>query len=142
MYNYAIQLEESGTAASCRDLPEFTAMGNSREETLSSGYDNLLTTLAIYQAIGRKIPHASAAREGEVSLLLPATITDKIELTNALIGNALSRQEVEHLNHLSSSSIDSLSNFFISSDSQDMQRVMQALRKKMAHRRSTGDGAC
>lgn len=87
MYEYPIEAyEEAGSWWSkCPDIPEAHSVGDTLEELLVNAVEGLTLALSIYVDQGRAIPLASPVGEKQHAIVLPATVTAKIALWNAMV---------------------------------------------------------
>lgn len=89
MYEYPIDAyQEAGSWWSkCPDIPEAHSAGDTLEELLENAVEGLTLALSIYVDQGRAIPLASPIGEKQHAIALPATVTAKIALWNAMTEN-------------------------------------------------------
>lgn len=91
MYEYPIVAhEEAGSFwSSCPDIPEAHSAGDTLEELLANAVEGITLALSIYVDQGRAIPLASPVAEGQHAIALPATVTAKIALWNAMVEKSI-----------------------------------------------------
>lgn len=87
MLSYPARLEKDGAAyvVSFRDIPEALTSGRSQKEALRMAADALVTAMDFHFEDRRAVPMPSKARRGEVMVELPASISAKVLLLNAML---------------------------------------------------------
>lgn len=86
--------QEGGWFASFPQIPEALTCGDTREEALKMAEDALVTALDFYFEDERAIPVADAHKAGEDYVLLPASVTAKVLLLNAMLKSETSQAEL------------------------------------------------
>ncbi|WP_129138806.1 type II toxin-antitoxin system HicB family antitoxin [Modicisalibacter coralii] len=84
-YPITIEPDTVGYMATSRDLPEFTAAGETVAETLENAIEILETTAGIYIDERRTVPGPSNTLDGEHLVALPLSTALKVLLSNAMI---------------------------------------------------------
>lgn len=86
--------QEGGWFASFPQIPEALTCGDTREEALKMAEDALVTALDFYFEDERAIPVADALKAGDDYVLLPASVTAKVLLLNAMLKSETSQAEL------------------------------------------------
>lgn len=83
LYPATFEKEDSGLyAVSFRDIPEALTCGDSYEDALVMAKDALVTAMDFYFETNRSVPLPSKAKDGEVLIELPPSISAKVILSN------------------------------------------------------------
>lgn len=85
IYPARIVADGHGFIASFRDIPEALTGGATREETIELARDALVTAMDFYFEDRRAVPPPTMAKRGEVGIRLPASVSARILLLNAMI---------------------------------------------------------
>jgi antitoxin HicB len=84
-YPATVQIDQAGFhLVTFPDVPEAGTDAETREEALHEAVDALIAALGGYMAERRPIPQPSRARPGQVLIALPALITAKLALYEAM----------------------------------------------------------
>lgn len=76
---------DGGFTVTFRDVPEAITQGDSLEEAKAMALDALVTALDFYFEDGRPVPTPSEALEGEVEIVLPPSVSAKVQLLNLFV---------------------------------------------------------
>ncbi|WP_223514242.1 type II toxin-antitoxin system HicB family antitoxin [Pseudomonas sp. GL-R-26] len=134
MYDYAIRFEEDNTpglAVFCRDLPELNSYGDDVAHALREAVDAIETTLSIYVDERRAIPAASAPRDGEHVVRLPAVTVAKIVLWNEMMVRDMRKADLCRLLGLAQTQGDRLVDFLHTSKMEAIEKALAALGKRL-----------
>jgi antitoxin HicB len=114
MLRYPAKLERDGEGyvVTFRDIPEAITSGATKEEAWVMAEDALLTAMDFYIEDERVVPPPSGARRGEAFVELPASVSAKVLLLNAMVDQSvrpfelakrmgIRRQEVQRIMDLS-----------------------------------------
>lgn len=85
---------EGGWFASFPQIPEALTCGDTREEALQMAEDALVTALDFYFEDERAIPLPDALKAEDEFVQLPASITAKVLLLNAMLKSGTSQAEL------------------------------------------------
>lgn len=109
---YAIKLTEADGAfvATCRDLPAFNSVGDSKEEALRESVDALVLALQSYIDARKPIPAATEKKRGEHWVELPALNVAKIGLHQAMLEKGVRKADLGTLMGLFGPQVDRLLN--------------------------------
>jgi len=77
--------DSGGYSVTFRDIPEAITQGDTIEEARAMAADALVTAMDFYFEDGRRVPEPSAAKRGEELVALPASVTTKVLLLNAMV---------------------------------------------------------
>jgi len=94
-YHVKFEHDETGWCVSFPDIPEALTGGETRDEALAMAQDALVTAFDFYFEDKREIPLPSY--EGEVFVEVPASVTAKVLLLNAMIQTGISNAELARL---------------------------------------------
>lgn len=135
MYDYAIRFEEDGTAPGvavfCRDLPELNSFGDDRQHAISEAVDAIESALSVYVDERRTIPAATPAKDGEVSIHLPAVTVAKIALWNEMMTLDMRKADLCRLLGLAQTQGDRLVDFLHTSKMEAIEKALAALGKRL-----------
>ena len=135
MYDYAIRFEEDGTAPGvavfCRDLPELNSFGDDRQHAISEAVDAIESALSIYVDQRRTIPAATRAKNGEVSIHLPAVTVAKIALWNEMMARGMRKADLCRLLGVSQTQGDRLVDFLHTSKMEQLESALAVLGKRL-----------
>lgn len=135
MYDYAIRFEEDGTAPGvavfCRDLPELNSFGDDRQHAISEAVDAIESALSIYVDQRRTIPAATPAKDGEVSIHLPAVTVAKIALWNEMQARGMRKADLCRSLGVSQTTGDRLVDFLHTSKMEQLERALESLKLKV-----------
>lgn len=76
------------------DIPEALTDGATRDEALANAADALATAMEFYFEDSRSVPLASPLKRGQVAVALPASLSAKVLLLNAMIEDGVSASEL------------------------------------------------
>lgn len=76
------------------DIPEALTDGGSREEAVANAADALETAMEFYFEDSRPVPPPSALKRGQVPIALPASLSAKVLLLNAMIEEGVTPSEL------------------------------------------------
>jgi antitoxin HicB len=86
--------EGGGFVVTFRDIPEAITQGDTLEEARSMAADALLTAMDFYFEDKRAVPAPSKAKKGEDLVALPASVSAKVLLLNAMIDGKVTPAEL------------------------------------------------
>ena len=97
--NYPVAIKRTGGAImlTCRDVPEFAAVGDDEPEALLNAIDGLETALMGYMQDREPIPATSAAKRGERVVRLPALTVAKLGLYEAMLDSNMRKADLARL---------------------------------------------
>ncbi len=129
MYEYPIDAyQEAGSWWSkCSDIPEAHSAGDTLEELLENAVEGLILALSIYVDQGRAIPLASPVGEEQHRIALPATVTAKIALWNAMTENKIRVADLARKLKLSHPVASRLVDFEHNSKIEQIESALKAL---------------
>ncbi|WP_319000926.1 type II toxin-antitoxin system HicB family antitoxin [Burkholderia arboris] len=93
-YPALIEPDEDGFMVSFRDIPEALTGGKTVEEAREMAADALLTSMDFYFEDKRPVPAPSKAKKGEVLVALPASVSAKVLLLNAMLAQGITPSEL------------------------------------------------
>lgn len=133
MFDYPVVVHESpdGCWVICPDLPEMHSAGDTPEQALAEAVEGVATALEIYIDQRRAIPLASAPKPGQPVVRLPALITAKAALWNAMTAQGLRKADLARLLDCSQPQIDRLLQMGHSSKIERVEQALQALGKRL-----------
>lgn len=76
------------------DIPEALTDGGTRDEAVANAADALATAMEFYFEDSRPVPPASPSKRGHVAVALPASLSAKVLLLNAMIEEGVSASEL------------------------------------------------
>lgn len=86
--------EGGGYVVTFRDIPEAITQGDTLEEARAMGADALLTAMDFYFEDKRPVPAPSKAKKGEELIALPASVSAKVLLLNAMLEQGVTPSEL------------------------------------------------
>ncbi|WP_324251287.1 type II toxin-antitoxin system HicB family antitoxin [Burkholderia sp. B21-005] len=93
-YPALIEPDEDGFMVSFRDIPEALTGGKTVEEAREMAADALLTSMDFYFEDRRPVPAPSKAKKGEELISLPASVSAKVLLLNAMLEQGVTPSEL------------------------------------------------
>ncbi|MBR8221289.1 type II toxin-antitoxin system HicB family antitoxin [Burkholderia ambifaria] len=93
-YPALIEPDEDGFMVSFRDIPEALTGGKTVEEAREMAADALLTSMDFYFEDRRPVPAPSKAKKGEELISLPASVSAKVLLLNAMLAQGVAPSEL------------------------------------------------
>lgn len=93
-YPALIEPDEDGFMVSFRDIPEALTSGKTVEEAREMAADALLTSMDFYFEDKRPVPAPSKAKKGEELVELPASVSAKVLLLNAMLAQGITPSEL------------------------------------------------
>ncbi|SEK12106.1 type II toxin-antitoxin system HicB family antitoxin [Achromobacter sp. NFACC18-2] len=93
-YPAKIEADGDGFMVSFRDIPEALTGADTREEAEKMAADALLTAMDFYFEDGRAVPEASAPKDEEVLVSLPASVEAKILVLNEMVSQDVTQTEL------------------------------------------------
>jgi antitoxin HicB len=84
-YPALFEPDGDGFCVSFRDIPEALTSGDTLEEARAMAGDALLTAMDFYFEDKRPVPAPSKAKRGEELVALPASVSAKVLLLNAML---------------------------------------------------------
>ena len=92
-YQYAVKLEvaDGEFMATCRDIPEFVAVGDDRDEALYNAVEALELALSIYVDNKQAFPAPSKAKRDEHMVAVPVLSAAKLGLFSAMLDQGVSK---------------------------------------------------
>lgn len=93
-YPALIEPDEDGFMVSFRDIPEALTSGKTVEEAREMAADALLTSMDFYFEDKRPVPSPSKAKKGEELVALPASVSAKVLLLNAMLSQGVTPSEL------------------------------------------------
>ncbi|HDR9227823.1 TPA: type II toxin-antitoxin system HicB family antitoxin [Burkholderia vietnamiensis] len=93
-YPALIEPDEDGFMVSFRDIPEALTGGKTVEEARDMAADALLTSMDFYFEDKRPVPAPSKAKKGEELVALPASVSAKVLLLNAMLAQGVTPSEL------------------------------------------------
>lgn len=96
MLSYPARIQPDGKRfmVSFPDVPEAITDGASREEALANAADALATAMEFYFEDARTVPPPSPRKRGQVIVELPASVSAKVLLLNAMIEDGVTPSEL------------------------------------------------
>lgn len=79
--------DEGGYVVTFRDIPEAITQGDTLDEAQAMAADALLSAMDFYFDDRRAVPEPSKAQAGEQLVALPASVSAKVELLNAVVAS-------------------------------------------------------
>ncbi|HTH62807.1 MAG TPA: type II toxin-antitoxin system HicB family antitoxin, partial [Paraburkholderia sp.] len=86
--------EEGGYVVTFRDLPEAITQGDSIDEARAEAASALLTAVDFFFEDKRPMPMPSKAKKGEELVALPASVSAKVLLLNAVLEQGITPAEL------------------------------------------------
>ena len=86
--------DEGGYVVTFRDIPEAITQGDTIEEARAEAADALLTAMDFYFEDKRSVPAPSKIKKGEELVALPASVSAKILLLNAMLAQKVTPSEL------------------------------------------------
>ncbi|HAF2212725.1 TPA: type II toxin-antitoxin system HicB family antitoxin, partial [Salmonella enterica] len=97
MMKYTIQItrDTTGFMAVCRDMPKFVTAGETKEEIITLAPEAFEIAVECYMDENIPVPLPSGdTPEKGCAIVLPVTLSAKIELYNALLASHVSKSEL------------------------------------------------
>jgi predicted RNase H-like HicB family nuclease len=130
MYNYAIRFNEEGgetVIGFCRDFPDLEVFGHSRKEVMNNAQDAISAEMTEMAHNRQIITPASAPKEGEEEVVLPAITVAKITLWNAMIKRRMLKSDLCKLLNVAPVVVDRLTDFSYPSKIHSLEEALSAL---------------
>ncbi|ANN78896.1 antitoxin [Bordetella genomosp. 9] len=93
-YPAKIEPDTVGYLVTFRDIPEANSAGETVEEAREMAADALLVAMDFYFEDRRPVPPPSKARDGEVLVALPASVSAKVLLLNEMLAQHVTPAEL------------------------------------------------
>ena len=113
------------------DIPEALTQAETREEALDMAADALLTAMDFYFEDKRKVPMPSAVKRGQAGVGLPASVSAKVLLLNAMIDQHVSAAELARKLHTSPQSVTRLVDLTHTSKIDAIADALRAIGKRL-----------
>ncbi len=113
------------------DIPEALTQAETREEALDMAADALLTAMDFYFEDKRKVPMPSAVKRGQAGVSLPASVSAKVLLLNAMIDQHVSAAELARKLHTSPQSVTRLVDLTHTSKIDAIADALRAIGKRL-----------
>ena len=96
MLIYPVRIAPDGNrfSVSFPDIPEALTDGGTREEAMTNARDALETAMEFYFEDRRPVPSPSALKRGQVGIELPASLSAKVLLLNAMLEERVTPAEL------------------------------------------------
>ncbi|MDR0779372.1 MAG: type II toxin-antitoxin system HicB family antitoxin [Pseudomonadales bacterium] len=108
-YVVNVETDEPGVLLTCPEVPEFHCGGDDLDDALLHALEMLETTFSIYMDARKLIPLPRKAKTGEITLRLPAQISAKVLLHNAMVTAGVRKVELsKRMGGLSGTQIERL----------------------------------
>ena len=108
IYPAIVERDGEGFFVRFPDIPEALTQGRTREEALDMAEDALLTAMDFYFGDKRKVPMPSVVKRGQTGIGLPASVSAKVLLLNAMIEQHVTPAELARKLHASPQSVTRL----------------------------------
>lgn len=132
LYPAIFEKEESGLySVTFRDIPEAITCGDNYEDALVMAKDALVTAMDFYFEDKRSVPMPSEAKEDEVLIELPPSVTAKVMLLNEMIKQNISNVELAKRIHVKPQEVQRITNLSHSTKIDTLNRAFQALGKRL-----------
>jgi antitoxin HicB len=124
-------LEDGGYVVTFRDIPEAITQGDTLDEAMLMAADALVTAMDFYFEDKRAVPHPSKPKRGEKFVELPASVTAKIHLLNAMLDSRVKHSELARRLNMPQSEINRLIDLHHATKIDRIAEALKALGKKL-----------
>jgi len=93
-YPAVLTPDDGGFVVTFPDIPEALTQGDTREEAIEMAADALRTAMDFYFEDRRKVPAPSRVKRGQVGIELPASLSAKVLLLNAMLEDRVTPAEL------------------------------------------------
>ena len=114
-----------------RDIPEALTEADTFEKARDMAVDALVTAMDFYFEDGRPVPKATRARKGETVVVLPASVSAKVLLLNAMLGSGVSAAELARRMHTSPQTVNRIVNLGHATKVDTIASALQALGQRL-----------
>lgn len=133
-YPARVGRDGNGYMVSFRDIPEALTSGATREEAVEMAHDALATAMEFYLEDRRPVPMPSEPRKGEVLIDLPASMSAKMLLLNAMIESGVSPAKLARRLGTSPQVVNRIVNFRHSTKIDTIAEAIEATGKRLEMR--------
>ncbi len=134
MLKYTIQItrDTTGFMATCPDMPKFVTAGESEEEIIALAPEAFEMAVECYMDENIPVPLPSGqVAENDHAIILPATLSAKVELYNTLLASHVSKSELARRMGIPNQNIKKLLSPSTKSRLDTMESAFAALGKRL-----------